>query len=171
LIAGAFLVAIVPSWHHERTEDSMNALSRVALLLSALPLLVTVAFALPGQNAVITLGTDPEPPVCVDNPGGTVTIFWDIQHLTTPDYVVYRLLDPTHSITLEEQIYPGDTGIAVTRQWTVPTGLDDGTYWVRIEYYSVEVGNEANAEVCFLVCCEATPSHDDSWSYLKTLFM
>jgi hypothetical protein len=149
----------------------MNALSRVALVFSALPLLATLAFAQPGQNAVITLGTDPEPPACVSNPGGTVTIFWDIQHMTTPDYVVYRLKDPTQLIVLEEQVYPGDTGLTMTRQWTVPTGLEDGAYWVRVEYYSVEVGNEANAEVCFLVCTEVTPPRIYSWSSLKTLYM
>lgn len=42
-------------------------------------------------DATITLGTDPEPPVQIPNPGGVVTIFWDIQYSTTADSVYYRL--------------------------------------------------------------------------------
>jgi hypothetical protein len=57
-------------------------------------------------------------------------------------------------VILEQQTYPGDTGITIDRAWTVPAGLDDGKYWIRVEYWSYQAGNEANAEVTFYVCNE-----------------
>jgi hypothetical protein len=108
-----------------------------------------------GQRvATITLGRDPEPPYCVLNPGGDVDIFWNIEHTTTPRYVDYFLQDPTRTINLEYQRYPGDTGLSINRNWVVPNGLVDGKYWVRVEYWSFESGNEANAEVTFYICAE-----------------
>lgn len=104
------------------------------------------------REATISLGRDPEPPFCVLNPDGTVDINWDIEHETTPNFVYYKLEDPTRTIILEDQNYPGNTGITVNRQWTVPNGLSDGKYWVRVEYWSFEASNEANAEVTFYVC-------------------
>jgi hypothetical protein len=104
--------------------------------------------------ATITLGRDPEPPFCIQNPGGTVQIFWDIQHTTTPRKVEYFLQDPTRTINLEQQTYPGGTGLNIARSWNVPNGLVDGKYWVRVEYWSFESGNEANAEVTFYICAE-----------------
>jgi hypothetical protein len=105
--------------------------------------------------ATITLGRDPEPPFCVMDPGGTVRIFWNIKHTTTPDFVDYKLQDPTRTINIEHQVYDGDTGLNVDRNWTVPSGSVDGKYWVRIEYHSFESGNEADAEVTFFVCEQA----------------
>jgi hypothetical protein len=106
------------------------------------------------MEATISLGRDPEPPLCVLNPGGTVDITWNIEHTTTPNYVYYKLEDPTRTIIYEDQTYPGSTGITIARQWTVPAGAPDGKYWVRVEYWSFEAGNEANAEVTFYVCSE-----------------
>jgi hypothetical protein len=103
-------------------------------------------------EATISLGRDPEPPMCVANPGGVIDITWNIEHTTTPNYVYYKLEDPTRTIIYEDQTYPGSTGITINRQWTVPAGAPDGKYWVRVEYWSFEAGNEANAEVTFYVC-------------------
>jgi hypothetical protein len=36
----------------------------------------------------------------------------------------------------------------------VPPAQIDGKYWIRVEYYSFESGNEANAEVTFYVCTD-----------------
>jgi len=105
-------------------------------------------------EATISLGRDPEPPFCVMNPGGTVEITWSIEYSTTPLRVYFRLTDPTETIILDEETYPGSTGINVTRYWTVPAGLVDGKYWIRVEYWSLQAGNEANAEVTFYVCSE-----------------
>jgi len=121
------------------------------LALFAVALITWPAIADP-MEATISLGRDPEPPFCVDNPGGTLDIDWNIEHETTPNYVLYQLWDPTQTVVLEEETYPGNTGITVSRQWTVPAGAVDGKYWVRVEYWSFEAGNEANAEVTFYVC-------------------
>jgi hypothetical protein len=106
------------------------------------------------MEATISLGRDPEPPFCVTNPGGSVDISWDIEHTTTPNFVYYKLEDPTRTMILEQQTYPFGTGITINRSWVVPPGMPDGKYWVRVEYWSFEAGNEANAEVTFYVCGE-----------------
>jgi hypothetical protein len=120
-------------------------------VLATLIFASTAALAAP-MEATISLGRDPEPPVCVANPGGVVTITWNIEHTTTPNYVYYKLEDPTRTIILEDSTYAGSSGINISRQWTVPVGSVDGKYWVRVEYWSFEAGNEANAEVTFYVC-------------------
>jgi hypothetical protein len=130
-------------------------------------LLSAVLFAFPvlsaTTEATISLGRDPEPPMCVLNPGGVIDISWDIEHITTPNYVYYKLEDPTRTIIYEDQTYPGSTGITVNRQWTVPAGAPDGKYWVRIEYWSFEAGNEANAEITFYVCTNTGTICAEKW--------
>lgn len=111
----------------------------------------TVAVAVPLETT-ISLGRDPEPPICVQNPVGVIDITWNIEHTTTPHYVYYKLKDPTITIILEDSTYAGSSGVTVNRQWTVPPGAADGKYWVRVEYWSLEGGNEAGAEVTFYVC-------------------
>ena len=101
------------------------------------------------REATISLGRDPEPPYCAENPGGTVDISWNIEHTSTPNYVYYKLEDPTRTIILEDETYPGSTGLTVNRTFTIPPGSMNGKYWIRVEYWSFEVGNEANAEVTF----------------------
>jgi len=125
-------------------------LSMVAILLLGIGTLVSSATG--EGDAIITLGVLPLPPDCVQNPGGTATIEWSIQYQTVPDYVTFTLYDPTHSIVYDSATYPGSTGIAVTRTWTVPSPLPQGFYWVRVEYYSVGIGLEAWAETGFLIC-------------------
>jgi hypothetical protein len=101
--------------------------------------------------AAITLGREPEPPQWVPNPGGIIQIWWLIEHETTPDYVNYRLEDPTRTIILDEETYPDESGLQITRFWAVTPGLPDGKYWIRVEYWSDEATNEANVEVSFYV--------------------
>jgi hypothetical protein len=108
------------------------------------------------MEATISLGRDPEPPMCVANPGGVIDITWSIEHATTPDYVYYELEDPTRTTILDQQTYPGTTGVNVNRQWALPPGAVDGKYWIRVEYWSIEAGNEANAEVTFYGCTKTS---------------
>lgn len=122
------------------------------LVLFLLSVVTIASPALAQRNATIALGRNPEPPYCIRNPGGTEQLFWSIEHQTTPNRVVYMLQDPSRTINVEYQVYPGDTGLNIARDWTVPSGLTDGKYWVRVEYWSYESGNEANAEVTFLLC-------------------
>ena len=133
-----------------------------AFLLTALVFSSAAVFAAP-MEATISLGRDPEPPMCALNPGGTVDITWDIEHTTTPNYVYYKLEDPTRTIILEESTYAGSSGITINRQWTVPAGSVDGKYWVRVEYWSFEAGNEANAEVTFYVCTDTGSICVEKW--------
>ncbi len=123
----------------------------VATVLGVVGLMICSALA-DGGDAVITLGVTPLPPDCVENPGGTATISWTIQHQTVPDHVMFVLYDPTHTIIYDQQNYPGGTGITINRTWTVPSILPEGVYWVRIEYYAQGIGLEAWAETGFLVC-------------------
>lgn len=123
--------------------------------------MAAAAFAAP-EEATISLGRDPEPPLCVQI-GGTLTMTWDIDHLTTPNYVYYQLEDPTQTIILDSLTYPGSTGLNVVRNWVVPPGSPDGKYWVRVEYWSFEAGNEANAEVTFYVCTETGDLCAEKW--------
>ena len=123
----------------------------LGILLAAFVFAAVPVYAAP-MEATISLGRDPEPPLCVLNPGGVVDITWNIEHTTTPNYVYFKVEDPTRTIIYEDETYPGSTGITVNRQFTVPAGAPDGKYWVRVEYWSFEAGNEANAEVTFYVC-------------------
>jgi hypothetical protein len=144
-------------------------ISLIALaLLATFPVLVVPAQVEDG-DAEITLGILPEPPNCVENPGGTLYIEWEITFSTTPLEVIYELWDETQTTLIETETYPGDTGVAIQREWVVPDGTSPGTYWVRVEYYSVEAGNEANAEVAFLVC-EATSTQTTSWGEIKSIY-
>ena len=128
-------------------------LSVVASILIVLGAMLPSAYSAGDEgDAVISLGVTPLPPNCVQNPGGTATITWSIQYQTVPDHVVFTLFDPTHTIIYDTQTYPGATGVVVTRQWTVPSPLPQGFYWVRVEYYAQGIGLEALAETGFLVC-------------------
>jgi hypothetical protein len=129
-----------------------NRLGFIACVLVGFGVLCSAATADGGSDAVITLGVIPLPPGCVQNPGGTATISWAIQHLTNPDHVDYYLYGPGHSIIYEQQSYPGSTGMTITRTWTIPSVLPQGVYWVRVEYYAQGLGLEAWAETGFLVC-------------------
>lgn len=133
------------------------------LLVAGLILVSSAStFAAP-LEATISLGRDPEPPMCIQNPGGIIDISWNIEHTTTPNYVYYKLEDPTRTIILEDSTYAGSSGITINRQWTVPIGATDGKYWIRVEYWSFEAGNEANAEVTFYVCTSTGDICAEKW--------
>jgi len=136
---------------------------RFLLVAVALAVLgASVVYAAP-QAATISLGRDPEPPISVLNPGGVVNIWWNIEHSTTPNYVYFKLEDPTRTVIYDQQTYTGTTGITVSRSWTVPAGAPDGKYWIRVEYWSFQSGNEANAEVTFYVCCGQVSIYAEKW--------
>ena len=117
--------------------------------------LVIAAPALAGsKEATISLSRSPEPPFCAIPGQTSVQTSWSITYSTTPLSVKYFLQDPTRLINLEYQEYPFATGVNITRNWAVPTGSVDGKYWIRVEFRSLESGNEANAEVAFYVCSE-----------------
>lgn len=148
----------------------MKLSKHLASLVALSGIMVLAMVAAAEQDATITLGTDPEPPESVENPGGTVTIFWEIAHATTPDSVCFAIEDPTRTITVEQETYPGDTGLVVTRDWTVPEGLEDGTYWACVAYWSAEIGLEAYAEVGFLVLTVPSSGDIRTWARIKALF-
>ena len=127
-----------------------------SVVVAVLVLGICAAAVAEPMEATISLGRDPEPPLCILNPGGVVAITWDIEHTTTPNYVYYKLEDPTRTVIYEDTTYAGSSGITETRQWTVPVGAPDGKYWIRLEYWSFEAGNEANAEVTFYVCSDVS---------------
>ena len=143
-----------------------------SILLLACLTLISFTFENPAAdiNAVITLGRDPEPPTFVENPGGVVTIDWSIVCSTSPDLVNMFIRDPYENIVIHE-IYPGSEGIEmVGYTWTVPEGAEGGIYRIRVEFFSVEFGNEANAEVTFWVSDEMAGSDYPTWGRIKALF-
>jgi hypothetical protein len=147
----------------------MGHRERVWLSLSVIAVLAVAAWTSASADpltATISLGRDPEPPGAIINPGGTVDIWWDIEHTTTPNYVYYKLEDPTRTVIYEDTTYPGGTGTTATQDWTVPAGAPDGKYWVRVEYWSFEAGNEANAEVTFYVCTCTAEVCAEKWQDL-----
>jgi hypothetical protein len=133
-------------------SDMVTRYKLFATLVLISAVFYTVPVVAAPMEATISLGRDPEPPYCVANPGGVIDITWNIEHTTTPNYVYYKLEDPTRTIIYEDSTYAGSTGISINRQWVIPAGAPDGKYWVRVEYWSFEAGNEANAEVTFYAC-------------------
>jgi hypothetical protein len=133
-------------------EAAMRGIRSVLLVPILLGLSALLFTATADEQAVITLGVLPMPPDCVQNPGGTATITWSIVHQTAPDRVVFTLYDPTHTIIYDQETYPGGTGLAIERTWTVPSPLPSGMYWVRVEYYAQGIGLEAWAETGFMLC-------------------
>ncbi len=143
--------------------------ARVGALLSCLALTASVA-ALADEDVSISLSVTPDE---VTNPGGIVTIQWEVQpEATDPDSVVYYLKDPTQTVIIETQSYAGSSGLAVLRTWTAPGSppLPDGTYWVRVEYYADGLGLEASAEANFDL---VTPvrAQPPSWGRIRGMFM
>jgi len=140
--------------------------------LAAVPILIVASAEMAFGAAIIDLGRDPEPPTCVENPNGGLDITWQIHPMTDPAYVLYEIIDSTRTVILDTEIYPGTTGLAVSRAWSVPRGTPGGKYWVRVEYWSVQAGNEANSEVAFFICTDLnpTPTQQSSWGRLKSTY-
>ena len=149
----------------------VTVLLTLMFVISALIPSVSADEVLDGERAIITLGIDPEPPEYVENPGGQLSVFWLVEYSTTPDHVVFSILsseEPAEEIHREE--FEGLEGVEMELEWTVPEGLENGVYWVRVEYWSVEIDLEAHAEVAFLIDQTASNYDEDTWGQIKGLF-
>ncbi len=71
-------------------------------------------------DASITLSNAPSPPTAI-RPGETQSIQWQIIASTTPVSVSFRIINLDTSALVDSQIYPGATGMSVTRGYTLPT--------------------------------------------------
>lgn len=144
---------------------------RSNLLLACLTLIsFTFANAPAEINATISLGRDPEPPSLVDNPGGVVTINWSIACSTSPELVNMYIRDPNDQTLIHEEYFGTDGIEVVDYTWTVPEYSEGGIYRIRVEFYSVEFGNEANGEVTFWVDDEYADTVNPTWGKIKRLF-
>ncbi len=138
-------------------RGSGQAMLVAAIAGLALLLLVGVVFAQPGSpETTITLSSAPSPPTAI-KPGEAQTFQWQIIATSTPVSVSYEVSNIDTGQPIESQVYPGSTGLNLTRSYVLPTtyvlpfGRLFERYRVRIEYYSLESGNEANAEAIFWV--------------------
>ena len=128
------------------------------------------AMAHAGERASISLGTDPEPPAYVENPGGQLDVHWSVEYSTTPEKVIFFILGPDRDVELHREEFPGLEGIEQERDWTVVEQLNNGDYWTRVEYWSEEIGLEAYAEVAFLLDQTPAALDDGTWGKIKSLF-
>lgn len=107
-------------------------------------------------DATISLSTAPSPPTAL-KPGAAQAISWQIIASTTPVSVSYQLLDLDNNAEIESQVYPGATGLSVTRAYTLPLtytlpfGKQFERYQVRLRYFSLQAGDEAGADALFWV--------------------
>jgi hypothetical protein len=141
------------------------------LLLACLTLVCFTFENAPAEiNATISLGRVPEPPTFIDNPGGDITINWSIVCSTSPLLVNMFIRDANGQTVIHEE-YFGTDGIEVSNYiWTVPPNTSGGIFRIRVEFYSVEFGNEANAEVTFWVDDEFAETELPTWGKIKSLF-
>ncbi len=72
-------------------------------------------------DASITLSNAPSPPTAI-RPGETQSIQWQIIASTTPVSVSFRIINLDTSALVDSQVYPGATGMSVTRGYTLPPG-------------------------------------------------
>lgn len=132
------------------------ALTVAGLLLLALLWSISAAAAPAAPDASISLVNAPSPPTAL-RPGEAQQIQWQIIASTTPVSVSYRIRNMETSALIESQVYPGSSGLAVTRTYTLPLSytLPFGRlferYRVRVAYYSLGSGEEASAEATFWV--------------------
>lgn len=135
------------------------ALAVAGLLLLALLWTVGVAAAPAGPltpDASITLENAPSPPTAI-RPGETQLIVWQIIASTTPVSVSFRITNLENGALVDSQVYPGNTGMSVTRgyvlplSYTLPFGRLFERYRIQVVYYSLQSGNEASAEANFWV--------------------
>lgn len=125
------------------------------LLLLLISLQVTAA-APDAPGAQISLFNAPSPPTAI-RPGEAELFHWEIVASTTPVSVSFKLINVDTGALIESQVYPGASGLDVSRSYILPAGytLPFGKlferYRVRIEYYSLQAGNESNAEAIFWV--------------------
>ena len=107
-------------------------------------------------DASITLSNAPSPPTAI-RPGETQAIQWQIIASTTQVSVSFRIINLDTSALVDSQVYPGATGMSVTRgytlplSYTLPFGQLFERYRIQVVYYSLQSGNEASAEANFWV--------------------
>jgi hypothetical protein len=97
----------------------------------------------------IDLTVNPQLPEYVQNPGGdmqaTCTVDTDA---TTPNNLFLSILNASDEVVYDIAI-PGEAVYELN--WSVPQGLEDGFYRVRVEYWSQEGGLETIAESSFVI--------------------
>lgn len=120
------------------------------LLLTTLASLAGAAVLAPSVLASPSISLDLNPmfPDYVENPGGQMVASCLVNpDGSTPDALRIVVEDPTGGV-YAEWVYPGVT--EWTLEWTVPSGLTDGIWTYRAEYYS-EQGLAASVDQRFLV--------------------
>jgi hypothetical protein len=107
-------------------------------------------------DASITLSNSPSPPTAI-RPGEIQSIDWLIIADTDPASVTFHIFNLDTSALVESDEYPGDTGMNIARNYTLPLtytlpfGRLFERYRIRLVYNSWETTNEASAEATFWV--------------------
>lgn len=124
------------------------------LVFACLTTLAGVGVAAPALAAPsITLDLSPAYPDHAENPGGTMSAWCLVQpDGTNPDALRILVEDPAGDV-YAEWVYPGAT--EWTLDWTVPSGVTDGIWTYRVEYYS-DQGLAASIDEQFLVAGATT---------------
>lgn len=145
-----------------KPRNSWGWMAAAALVAGGLLMVLLAAVNAPAAaapsapDAQITLVNAPSPPTAL-RPGESELIHWEIVASTTPVSVSYKITNVDTGVLIESQVYAGASGLMVSRAFTLPPGyvLPFGKlferYRVRIEYHSLQAGNEANAEAIFWV--------------------
>lgn len=155
---------------------------------------VMVLAASPAYALGIGVNRSPVPPDCVLNDGTGVEQYdWEIQFDSTPDHYIEVLLDPEGDIiycifhdligwttTLpaawsmcaysdESATWPQPSPVVDFNSWLAPASAQLGRYEIRIQYFSVEVGEQWEAEgaVTFYVCQATGALSLSKWHDLK----
>lgn len=132
---------------HVRNALPLALAALVFLVLSFVLGTQLVASARAVPEAAISLTNYPSPPTAI-RPGQAETIAWSIQATSTPVSVTYELFDLDNSVVIESQVYPGATGMTITRfytlplTYTLPFGELFERYQVRLKYYSLQSGGD-----------------------------
>lgn len=107
-------------------------------------------YAIAAAQSGIYLARSPAPPASISR-GMTETFTWTVTTGgNTPDRVEFRVFDPD-GIVVDSSIYPGSSGLSLTRVYTVPQAPPEGRYIGQVQYYSIESGWEASASATFYV--------------------
>ena len=132
----------------------MWALLPIAMLVVLTSTLAASSPAMP--NTSISMSIAPSPPTAI-KPGGQESFQWLIVPTSTPVSVTFSIVDLDNDILLDQQSFPGATGLSANTAFTLPLsyvlpfGKQFERYVGRIEYFSDEAGYEAGAEAIFWV--------------------
>lgn len=145
---------------HRNWRTVFSTFVGVCVLLSVQPVLA------------LGIGVDrtPVPPECILNDGAGVEVYdWEIQFDSTPDHYLEILLDPDGELIYcvyhdligwgfppappwdqcsyvdHSANWPQPSPVLGANSWTVPLGVKLGRYELRIQYYSLEVGEQWEA--------------------------